>query len=62
MSVQGIYHNDEGSVVCHSATATVDGLTLEMDYVLRLDIRDGRVVSALSVPTDQRAVDRFWSR
>jgi hypothetical protein len=34
---------------------------LDMEYLIRLRIVDGQVVSAMSVPVDQTANDEFWS-
>ncbi len=34
---------------------------LEVDIMLMLLVRDGRIILADSVPTDQAASDRFWA-
>lgn len=60
-SVKSIFHNEEGAVIYHTATARRPGKSLEMDYFLLLLISRNKVVSALSVATDQHTDDEFWN-
>jgi len=59
--LKSIYVNDEGAVVIYHVSAIRDGRSLEMDHLTRLDVRNGVVVEALTVPVDQRVNDEFWS-
>lgn len=58
--MKGVFANDEGVVILHHATAARGVRRLDLDYLLLLRVRDGRVYEALSVPVDQPANDAFW--
>jgi ketosteroid isomerase-like protein len=60
-TLEEIYTNSNGAVALHRVQAKRGLRTLDMEYVIRLRIVDGQVVSALSVPVDQTANDEFWS-
>jgi ketosteroid isomerase-like protein len=60
-TLEEIYTNANGAVALHRVQARRGLRSLDMEYVLRLRISDGQVVSALSVAIDQAANDEFWS-
>ena len=53
--------SDEGAVVIHHAVGARGAKRLELDVMIMLLVRDGRIHLIQSVPTDQAANDRFWS-
>lgn len=55
-----IFVAENSAVVAHHATAMRGERRLEMNYLIRLEIHDGRVTQAVSVPVDQRENDDFW--
>lgn len=59
-TLEEIYTNSNGAVAWYRVQATRGSRSLDMEYVIRLRIGDGQVVSALSVPIDQTANDEFW--
>jgi ketosteroid isomerase-like protein len=59
-TLDAIFVGDAGAVVAYHVSAARGDRRLEMDYLLRLRIRDGQVVHAISVPLDQRTNDAFW--
>lgn len=60
-TLDSIFVNDEGAVITYHATARRGAAMLEMDYLLVLRIRDGRVRTALMVAADQHVNDGFWN-
>jgi ketosteroid isomerase-like protein len=52
--------SEAGAIICYRVTARRPSKELEMDYLLRLGIRDGRIAECLLVPVDQRKNDDFW--
>jgi ketosteroid isomerase-like protein len=60
-TLEEIYTNSNGAVALHRVQAKRGLRSLDMEYVIRLRISEGQVVSALSVPIDQAANDEFWS-
>jgi ketosteroid isomerase-like protein len=60
-TLEDIYTNADGAVALHRVRATRGLRSLDMEYLVRLRIVDGQVVSALSVPVEQNANDEFWS-
>ncbi|MBT2443882.1 nuclear transport factor 2 family protein [Streptomyces sp. ISL-36] len=53
--------NDEHTVALLHATASREGKELDMDYAIVFHIRDGRIIEAWGLWSDQRAYDEFWS-
>ena len=60
LTLDDVYPNDVGAVLTYHVSARRGAQALEMDGLLLLAIRDRQVVSALSVPVDQRTNDEFW--
>lgn len=60
-TLQNVFVNDEGAVITYRATARRGAKMLEMDYLLVLRIREGRILTGLMVATDQHVNDEFWS-
>jgi ketosteroid isomerase-like protein len=60
-TLEEIFTNSNGAVALHRVQARRGPRSLDMEYVIRLRISDGQVVSALSIPIDQAANDEFWS-
>ena len=60
-TLQGIHWNDGGAVLSYHIDASREGRTLDMDFVLVLEMRDDQIVRARSVAIDQAETDRFWS-
>lgn len=60
-TLEEIFTNSNGAVALHRVQAKRGLRSLDMEYVIRLRISEGQVVSALSVPIDQAANDEFWS-
>ena len=60
-TLEEIYTNSNGAVALHRVQAKRALRSLDMEYVIRLRICEGQVVSALSVPIDQATNDEFWS-
>ena len=58
--LHGIYSGTDGAVLAHHVSATRGSKRVEMDFLVRLGIRDGRISTAVSVAVDQRANDAFW--
>ena len=58
---ESVYVNDEGAVIVYHVSARRGVKTLEMDYLLRLEVRNGRITQATMIPLDQRENDEFWS-
>lgn len=58
--LKSVFASDDGVVILHHATAARSAKRLDLEYVLLLRVRDGRVYRALSVPVDQAANDAFW--
>ena len=60
LTLDDVYPNESGAVLTYHVSARRGAQALEMDGLLRIAIRDRQVISALSVPVDQRANDDFW--
>jgi len=61
-TLEGILVDETGAAICHRVTATHGRRKLDLPFMLRLWIADGRVVRAVSVPFDQQRNDAFWNR
>lgn len=59
--VHDVLANDEHIVALLRATASRNERTLDMNYVLVFDMREGRVAEAWESWMDQRTVDQFWA-
>lgn len=59
--LERIYVGEGGAVLEYHVSARRGERTLEMDYLMRLHVRDGLVYHALIVPADQRVNDQFWT-
>lgn len=60
-TLEEIYANAGGAIAVHRVRARRGTRLLDMEYLIRLRIVDGQIVSAISVPVDQRTNDEFWS-
>lgn len=60
-TLKRIFVNEDGAVLVHHAVGARGAKRLEVDIMLMLLVRDGQVIVADSVPTDQAASDRFWT-
>ena len=60
--LDAVYVGEGGAVLAYHVSARAGEAELEMDFLLRLWIRDGRVVRARTHSADQRANDAFWTR
>jgi len=60
-TLDSVFVNDEGAVIAYHTTARRGPKMLEMDYLLVLRIRGGRVRTGLMVAADQHVNDEFWS-
>ena len=58
--IDDVFVSDDGAVIAYHVSARRGSKSLEMDYLLRLRIRGGRIVEGLVVPVDQRENDDFW--
>jgi uncharacterized protein len=61
VNVHDVVANDEHIVALLRATASRNERTLDMNYVLVFDMREGRVAEAWENWMDQQTVDQFWS-
>ena len=59
--VHDVLANDQHIVALLRATASRNERTLDMNYVLVFEMRDGRVAEAWESWADQRTLDQFWS-
>lgn len=59
--VHDVLANDDHIVAMLRATASRNEKTLDMNYVLVFEMREGRVAEAWESWTDQRTLDEFWS-
>ncbi|MBT2408543.1 MULTISPECIES: nuclear transport factor 2 family protein [unclassified Streptomyces] len=53
--------NDAHTVALLHATASREGMELDMDYAIVFHISDGRITEGWELWADQRAFDAFWS-
>ena len=60
-TLESVFVNDEGAVITYHTQARRGAKMLEMDYLLLLRMRDGRVYSGLMVAADQHVNDEFWA-
>lgn len=60
LTLDEVFPNDSGAVLTYHVSARRGAQALEMDGLLRLAIRNGQVISAISVPVDQLTNDEFW--
>jgi ketosteroid isomerase-like protein len=56
-----VFVHDDGVVVLYHVSAQREERTLELEVLLTMQIANGKIVSALSVPVDQRVNDEFWA-
>ncbi len=59
-TLDAVYLGEDGAIVWYHVDARRGRKKLALDFVLRLRIRDARVIDALVVPVDQRKNDAFW--
>ena len=59
--LESIFYNDDGAVLAYKVQANRGPRELSVDILLVLQITDGRVDHALSVPIDQASNDEFWT-
>jgi ketosteroid isomerase-like protein len=59
--VHDVLADDRHIVALLRATASRDERTLDMNYVLVFEMKDGRVAEAWESWADQRTLDEFWS-
>jgi len=60
-TLERIFVNEDGAMLVHHTVGARGAKRLAVDVILMLIVRDGRVILADSVPTDQAASDRFWA-
>ena len=61
LTLRGVYAGQEGAVLAYHASVRRGVKRMEMDFLLRLDVRAGKIIDAASVPVDQPENDQFWS-
>jgi len=59
-TLEAIYVGEDGAIVWYHVDARRGRKSLSTDFVLRLRVRESRVIEALVVPVDQRKNDAFW--
>jgi ketosteroid isomerase-like protein len=59
-NLEQIWTGTDGAIVGYRVTARRGAETLEMDYLMRIRIRDGLIAGAVVIPLDQRVNDDFW--
>jgi ketosteroid isomerase-like protein len=61
VTLDDVFVGESGAIISYHGTVRRLDREMDMKYLLRLRIREGKICHVTSVPLDQRVSDEFWS-